>query len=80
MERFSVRGLRLRDEVRLSSPRSLHTGHSPTTTSGSWLVAQCGVDAAGTRGLLRKAVTFTWGMPQVGHCSGTASILPLGSG
>ena len=33
-----------------------------------------------TRGLLRKAVTFTWGMPQVGHFSGTASILPLGSG
>ena len=33
-----------------------------------------------TRGLARKAVTFTWGIPQVGHFSGTASILPLGSG
>ena len=78
MERFSVRGLR-RAMRFLSRPRSAHTGHLPTTTSGSWFEAQAGSMHC-TRGLLRKAVTFTWGMPQVGHFSGTASILPLGSG
>ena len=33
-----------------------------------------------TRGLVRNAVTLTWGMPQTGQGSCWDSILPLGSG
>ena len=33
-----------------------------------------------TRGFERNAVTFTWGIPHVGHSSSIDSILPFGSG
>ena len=78
MKRFSVRGFFCATRF-ACLPFSLHTGHSPTITSGSLLVAQFG-SMQMVRGLARNAVTFTWGMPQVGHGSGTASTLPLGSG
>ena len=78
MNRFRVRGVFCAISFAWM-PFSLQAGHSPTTTSGSWFVEQCGSMQI-VRGLERKAVTFTWGMPHVGHGSGTASTLPLGSG
>ena len=78
MKRFRVRGFFCAISFAWM-PFSLQAGHSPTTTSGSWFVEQCG-SMQMVRGLLRNAVTFTWGMPHVGHGSGTASTLPFGSG
>ena len=78
MKRLSVLGF-LRAISLASRPAALHVGHSPTTTSGSLLVGQLGSMQI-VRGLERNAVTLTCGMPQVGHGSGSASILPLGSG
>ena len=78
MKRFSVLGF-LRATSLAETPLALHVGHSPTTTSGSTLLAQLGSMQI-VRGLERNAVTLTWGMPHVGHGSGKASILPLGSG
>ena len=78
MKRFRVRGFFCAMSLAVL-PLALQAAHSPTSTSGSWLVAQFG-SMQMVRGLLLNAVTFTWGMPQVGHGSGTASTLPLGSG
>ena len=78
MKRFRVRGFFCATRFAFL-PAALHAGHSPTTTSGSLFVAQFG-SMQTVRGLLRNAVTFTCGMPQTGHASGTASTLPFGSG
>ena len=78
MKRLSVRGFFCAMSF-ACLPAALHTGHSPTTTSGSLFVSQFG-SMQMTRGFERKAVTFTWGIPHVGHSSSIDSILPFGSG
>ena len=78
MERFRVRGLRRATSLD-SLPAAAQVGHVPTTSSGSWLVGQPGSMHC-RRGLLRKAVTLTMGMPQVSHSVSVASTLPVGKG
>ena len=78
MKRFRVRGFFCAMSLAFL-PASAHFGHSPTTTSGSLFVSQFG-SMHSVRGLERNAVTFTWGMPHVGHGSGSDSTLPFGSG